>query len=401
MKKATILFISIMLFLTSCSSTSYTTTQSKPPDLKTEILVTNMPSRLSNSKMLEPETEVVSSVGVKENLKLIYFFNESLGYFIGGNLLYRTNNGGRNWSKQILDIPKGAEIERMQFVNMTIGWMLVQKRDDSILNYKEDQFWLMQTKDGGKNWQIQKEGKEIGITHFSFTDEQHGWLAGVRFEGISIYTYYVLNTKDGGQNWEDVSEDLKRAATISETQHQEIFNDIISGITKKGNLVTAFTSSGLVLNTSDEGVNWQKVGAIYGEADQIVFHRFGLKNDSYHWRAGSVNNSEEGTWSVLTVENANNEWVRYSLGGVFFADVLYVEENKLFACGFVQKIKRGKETNEIRREGAIFLTKDSGRSWEIVYQNPDVNIINSLALTRSQNLWAVGEKGLAVKISFK
>ena len=51
-----------------------------------------------------------------------------------------------------------------------------------------------------------------------------------------------------------------------------------------------------------------------------------------------------------------------------------------------------------RREGVVLYTSDKGSTWSIVYRNPKVKSINSLAAINFSDVTAVGENGLILRI---
>jgi photosystem II stability/assembly factor-like uncharacterized protein len=53
---------------------------------------------------------------------------------------------------------------------------------------------ILETVDGGRNWEIRPSGVDTALYAVRFTDPQHGWIAGQ--EGV------ILHTADGGKSWQ-------------------------------------------------------------------------------------------------------------------------------------------------------------------------------------------------------
>ena len=120
-----------------------------------------------------------------------------------------TNDGGVHWTVQPLkDRPRS-----IFFLNESIGWMV---GDDAI--------WM--TEESGRTWRKvgdqKKPDKKIGatpagglITRVWFLDPQHGFAAGLQKS--------VLETHDSGKTWEAVEEASKPSANPAFAVYNEIY----------------------------------------------------------------------------------------------------------------------------------------------------------------------------------
>src|SRR5437762_2579529 len=105
---------------------------------------------VGDSKNAAKITETIFNAA--ENNRKIYFVDKEEGWLISdaGNL-YKTENGGKNWTKISLKVEKDASINTIVFANQSIGWLNIQRIGD--VNENDTKSWLMKTVDGGKNWQ--------------------------------------------------------------------------------------------------------------------------------------------------------------------------------------------------------------------------------------------------------
>lgn len=121
-----------------------------------------------------------------------YFFDENNGGLITSdfnkNTLYKTTNGGKNWSQ--ITLPFG--MWRYQFLDMQVGYAITPVGPD---NKSE----LYKTTDGGLSWKtIQVSSTNIpAVTiypaKFYFLNQQVGWAWN--------YDGTLLKTTDGGNTW--------------------------------------------------------------------------------------------------------------------------------------------------------------------------------------------------------
>lgn len=81
------------------------------------------------------------------------FVSDQIGWMLQGKAIYQTADQGKTWSKltgsnnlsDLLD--KYPEVVKMQFVTTKVGWILLE-------NATEKKSILMQTTDGGLNWEV-------------------------------------------------------------------------------------------------------------------------------------------------------------------------------------------------------------------------------------------------------
>ena len=341
-------------------------------------------------------------------LRTVFFVDEINGWVAGGGKLYKTGDGGKSWEQIEIKVPQGADVEFIQFLNETVGWIVIQKRAPDVLKYQEAHFWLMQTNDAGQSWHLQYEDRDAEVTGFSISDQHDGWLAGIKYVGPARYTFLIVHTSDRGQHWMDVYADLKN--TTSKTKNEvpdgidgpiktrPETNDGVMGLIPTGPLTaTIITGTMQILRTSDGGRKWARIVTVTDKFDQqSVIRRLGTKG-GYLWMVEATD-SEEGTRGKLTIEQANSSWTRYILQGVYLADVVSLSGREFVSCGYVKRSEdRGEKINTFL-EGAILHSADDGEHWTILYRNPQIKRINSLIALDSDHVWAVGDDGLILRL---
>jgi photosystem II stability/assembly factor-like uncharacterized protein len=137
----------------------------------------------------------------------IFFVNDSVGFISGGNMLFKTNDGGRQWKEMVYPREEfeTINIEEIFFLNTDIGFAAFSK----CLNENDSGCsggWMM-TSDGGLSWK--RVELTVPVTSIFFISTSTGYLSTSKI--IEDYwdayvRYTILKTIDGGETWEQVFE---------------------------------------------------------------------------------------------------------------------------------------------------------------------------------------------------
>jgi photosystem II stability/assembly factor-like uncharacterized protein len=158
------------------------------------------------------------------SVKKIHFINSNIGWAIGnnGNLL-QTKDGGKNWEK--INFPNDENLIAIKFVNEKVGWISTE--------------WAVyKTSDSGRIWTVQiKDSTLSKFNKIDFTDTLHGWVTGPT--NGSLY-----KTENGGSSWTLINVNtVGRIVDIHFLNHME------------GWIVSA---GGKIFKTRDSGISWEK-----------------------------------------------------------------------------------------------------------------------------------------------
>jgi photosystem II stability/assembly factor-like uncharacterized protein len=189
----------------------------------------------------------------------ITFIDEHTGWYVNGyGSIYRTDDGGNTWEKQVEK--KGAFFRCIAFLDKNVGFAGTVGTD--YFPNVTDTIPLYGTKDGGKTWNpVNYKGNYVkGLCAIDIVKEQyinHGEIAykyhlfGVGRVGSPANS---LISHDGGETW--VSKSMN--ANCKMLFDIKMFN-------KKEGFACAATdediekSNALILKTVDGGESWQKV----------------------------------------------------------------------------------------------------------------------------------------------
>lgn len=191
------------------------------------------------------QTQVEGTADYKDNnfsLRAVEFIDHMTGWAVGGwsgffggsrHAVYRTRDGGANWSVAVLDAP--GTLSSLSFVDAQNGW----STDGSVLC----------STDSGANWSVRLEGLEDfpsgGWTYdcVLFVDKSHGWAVGARGDYTGRRPL-MSRTSDGGMTWSSVGDLPSGASALSAVD----FVDESRG--------WAVGDDGTVLTTSNGGITW-------------------------------------------------------------------------------------------------------------------------------------------------
>ena len=209
---------------------------------------------------------------------------------------------------------------------------------------------ILYTDNGGKKWSLKKWGS-ISFNSICMTNKKDGFVAADN--GI------LLSTNDGGRSWKAIR---WGDATLNFTSVK---------IKNNAGIVTA--SNGSLLKTNDGGQSWAaaKIGDAKFRKRGISLNNSFLASHNDIWLLGSSGtllNSQNGgqSWEIITVKNFN------------YTDAFFFNKNEGVIAG---------------SKGRIIMTADCGETWKTSsLSTPKINKL----FEKDGNLWALGDKGLAM-----
>jgi photosystem II stability/assembly factor-like uncharacterized protein len=125
-------------------------------------------------------------------INTIEFINDTIGWMAGNNgYLLKTENGGKTWMDISLNDKWNLNV--LDFINDTLGWAIMQKSDETSSTS------IFVSKDGGRNWEAQKS---LG----------YGWDSKLQAVNDSTVfavnagspTPYIFKTSDRSLSWKTI-----------------------------------------------------------------------------------------------------------------------------------------------------------------------------------------------------
>ena len=222
---------------------------------------------------------LVQNSGTNQALQSVFFMDDQIGYAAGDGILsstlLKTTNGGTTWTSLPNNITTG-EVLGLYFTEANAGWVRTHSG-------------LHQTTDGGVTW----------TKRLDFSRNNQG---GVTFKNATIGITYGSNqtpyyTLDGGQTWQ--ASTLPNSSFIWYVHYVGGSSGVVYGVDYND-----------LYKSSDNGVNWTKVGAIASESIEDIYFQDELTGYALGNRFILKTTNGGVSWSVL-----NND-----IGGRKFLD---------------------------------------------------------------------------------
>jgi photosystem II stability/assembly factor-like uncharacterized protein len=349
----------------------------------------------------------------------IYFINEKRG-FIGsdsGRILI-TNDGGYNW--EIYQTNNKSYIYgKAFFLDSLNGWLEggLQTTDggntwfsgqslysicfvDSLNGWAFNFYGIVHTTDRGKTWtqQFEYDGPYT-LPSLSFGDTLNGWAVGWEFDNQKGYAVgIVIHTSDGGINWTKPNIGLPEGPSGLTSV---FFMDSKHGCI--GGTVVYYTSNG--------GNNWSP-------RDTVGSEKIYFPDKKHGWSVG-------GGGYIYNTSDGGQDWTeqsrgtRNSLFSIFFADSLngwaagdngtivhttdggnywneQIDSLQYYYTFHAIKFSNPNIGIAVGNYGLLLKTTDGGNHW--IQQNLHTNyFLYSLFFTDSMMCWAVGDEGVILK----
>ncbi|MDI6804607.1 MAG: YCF48-related protein [Bacteroidota bacterium] len=215
-----------------------------------------------------------------------------------GAVVYKTIDGGNNWTRKVLSQSNGDFGFYIQFVDATTGWL-------AVANLGTVSGSLYKTTDGGTNWNPISSGSFI-LPYFINAND--GFAINV---GPDIPPpYVILQTSDGGVNWTTQYVDTTQGA-LNALHFTDVNNGWVVG------------SKGKIFKTSNGGTNWHRIShpSMNTNPNSKALH---FISSTIGWIG---TDDGMGSRKVIHTTDAGNSWsiqnvpVTSSIFSISFADI--------------------------------------------------------------------------------
>ncbi|WP_300567244.1 YCF48-related protein [Flavobacterium sp.] len=187
----------------------------------------------STHSIVESEWRALPSPISDSRYDDVFFLNSKLGWAADGHgkAVYKTTDGGMNWTKQI---QLGSYLRNIEFINENVGF----------LGTLTNKFY--KTTDGGQNWELVTNipGTIVAICGLDAVGTSTIYGCGTYFGPA-----YVIKSTDSGQTWQFID-----MSAYAEALVEVLFVTENIGYASGNN-----ADGGVVLKTIDGGNSWTEI----------------------------------------------------------------------------------------------------------------------------------------------
>ncbi|MBE0637853.1 MAG: T9SS type A sorting domain-containing protein [Bacteroidales bacterium] len=296
--------------------------------------------------------------GATNGLSSVYFTDEDTGYAVGWNgAILKTTDGGYNWENQVSGTTNS--LASVYFTNTNTGFVV------------GDSGTILKTTNGGIVWEALESGTSEPLSSVHFPDTETGYVVG---NGAII-----LKTTDGGEIWTSQYWGTQTLTWLN-TVH---FTDSNTGYACGGQLGGCLQQNGIILKTTDGGVEWT-LSLLFGIEYGVLYSLSAVDSNTVF----AIGSSEEGpahTDLVTTIDGGIN-WSAIYISGSQTRSVFFIDSQ----TGFVV----GRESED--GDGTVLKTTDGGLTW--MEQPVGIPVwLNSVHFPTQNTGYIVGDNGIILK----
>ena len=293
-----------------------------------------------------------------EELHMVRFASENIGWVIGANYIYKTIDGGNSWVAQ-------------DTIFGDFGSEALYAIDTTTVIYSDfGNRGIRRTTNGGNTWYTADSSKYY-YWDFKFVNDKLGFAAAGLIDNMD--SAIVRKTTDGGETW-----------TTTASIYVDPPADDFDGISFIDSLNGwAVTYNGIVYHSTDGGYNWVLQDSIgykdtwqtYTPARDIQF----ITKD-IGWVVGGL----RGDLLLAKTTNGGKEWNRIildmNLSSTSAREIKMLNEKVGWYVGS-------------RYIGQLMKTEDGGKTW--VDQTPSgIYDFKSISVVNDSIAWVVGGRGI-------
>lgn len=197
---------------------------------------------LRYDKIADALENEIYDLGFNSQIYSVTFNTKGQGVVVGENGLIYSDNNGQTWLRVKIQLPEYHALQEVTYSDNSNVWAV------GIPNI------VLNSTNGGKNWhQIsitsnRDKDQDIHFMSVDFSDPQHGCVVG-----NIVGSYYdkqpmIFCTNNAGINWVKAKLEQTNSINIGDITRLKMRNNL------EGWMVS---DQGVILNTTDGGLNWQ------------------------------------------------------------------------------------------------------------------------------------------------
>jgi photosystem II stability/assembly factor-like uncharacterized protein len=261
-----------------------------------------------------------------ENLRGLSVPNRNIVWASGTHGTYiKTLDGGRTWKVAQVPGAESLDFRDVEAFNADLAYLLAAGPGDQSRIYK--------TNDGGRNWSLQFTNKDPKgfFDCMGFWDKDHGIAVGDPVDG----KFQLIATDNGGKEWKPIS----RAKLPPAIDGEGAFAASGTCLIAKYDKYVWFATGGKiarVFRSSDRGRRWavSDTPIISGEPSQGIFS-IAFKNEREGIVVGGdYKNLKSAYNNIASTSDGGVSWKLETVkDSVYLSAATYLERNQILACG--------------------------------------------------------------------
>jgi len=329
---------------------------------------------LMSSSLLYPQTGwFQQNSGSTDNFNTVYFINDQTGFTSGGLIIYKTTNGGTNWSPKVLS--DTSAIYSIRFLNGTTGYACGGRYVDQYTTYQ----LLFKTTNTGENWTKIYQSSGLMTSEYYldvFPVDSLIYLARGGTDATSSVGSLYLSMNNG----------------INFTNTNAIFGakaEKLCFLNSQTGWVTSSYSTDIpfsirkILKTTNHGQNWTM--QYRDSALQNGFSNLDFKVQFINQNTGyGLYHKEYSVVKFIKTTNGGTTWDSASLPYIKYESMYFADVNTGWIChGFYPD------------SVSIIRTTNRGTDWQV--QKRGNASLNAIYFINNLTGWAVGFNGVIMK----
>ncbi|MBX3291046.1 MAG: hypothetical protein KF855_17180 [Acidobacteria bacterium] len=307
-----------------------------------------------------------------ESLTDVFFVNQKNGWLVGvsakdyslgrkydvtASTLYKTVDGGDNWSRIELEPEKKSYFSKVFFTDENTGWLVVQKQT---VPGRSEGISMLHTEDGGNTWDQIYEIDGIFVTGFVIDLEGKGWIVG-SMEQAEGRTGIALFTQDKGHTWTNV---YPNAINTSHRQMDVAVSDLIRIEAEKAFLLF---ENGSIVSVQSDGKKWVS-HYLNGKGQHATVLKFVSQDDDVQLMTSILSNSGMFTSVERRADNISKH--ESKIDGLLAYDIVWDGNLVLLSGGSSSIVSMDDYTTELSQSAKVIYSLDKGRTWSLAFELP-------------------------------
>ncbi len=286
-----------------------------------------------------------------------------------GGTVIRTIDGGKSWNVMTVPDAEKLDFRDIEAFDANTAYILSIGNGDSSRIYK--------TTNGGKNWTLQFKN----TNEKAFFDAIACWDRSncIAMSDPVDRKYVLIGTKDGGKNWHPMDTDKMAYAKDGEAAFAASGTCLITQ-GKNNVFLVSGGSDARVFRSVNRGLTWfeSETPIVKGTSGSGIFSIAMRDEKNGVIVGGNYEKPDETTGNLAFSSDNGRNWTRGSGLGGYRSGVAYIDKRTLVAVG----------------SSGSDISRDGGKTWKSL----DDENYNAVQSNGRRSTWAVGPKGLVVKM---